>query len=97
MVQIFQKKTKSVSVAYGNHETNQARLRNMDEDNILVGCNYFESVEFDRVNTKVDFYNSCGFFRRFLFGLFYGRKFIPTQNEKDLIYWYNKSEVKKYG
>lgn len=64
-------------------------------DKLTVGCKYFESWEFDRIKCKVSFYNSCGIFKKILFALIHGRNFVPTQNEKQLVYWYNHQEELK--
>lgn len=64
----------------------------MIKDKLIIGCKYFESLEFDRIKCKVRFYSNCGIFRRVLFALIHGRKFVPTQNERYLVYLYDNQE-----
>jgi hypothetical protein len=64
----------------------------MTEDKLNIGCKYFESWEFDRIKCKVRFYSNCGIFRKVLFALIHGRNFVPTQNEKHLVYLYDNWE-----
>ncbi len=47
-----------------------------------------------QVISKVAFFNSCNFFKRILFSLIHGRNFRPTENEKNL-YYYFKNEAKE--
>jgi len=63
--------------------------------NDLFKTAWQDSIEYDRIKCKVDFYNSCNIFKKLLFFLIHGRRFVPNNNERHLCYLTEKYKRRK--